>query len=162
MIEPLPLVWKQFEEAHAALRQALAEVPDERLLWRPPGAKGDAVATIVQDVARANAYYAHLIEHGGPVPPWEMEESPGRDRLLERLAESEQQVREAFERMTPNSLRQPRAEKGWALGLPADGPLDALWFAMEIVRHACYHVGQLHIYRNLWEAEDGACSRAGG
>jgi uncharacterized damage-inducible protein DinB len=152
MVEALTPIWKQFCETHDSLRQVLSEVPDERLQWRP-GPKANSVATIVQDIARANGVYAHVLEHGEFVQLWEMEESPSRDRLLERLAESERQVCETFERMTPDGLRRTRAERWWALGLPAEGPLDALWFAMEMVRHCAYHVGQISSYLLIWEGE---------
>src|SRR5690348_6693700 len=104
MIEALAPIWQQFIETDAALRLALAEVPDERLLWRP-GPQANSVAWIVQHVTRGNFCYAHVMEHGerGTLP--EFEENPSRERLLERLRESEQQVRETFERMTPAMLR---------------------------------------------------------
>jgi len=152
MVETLAPIGKQFRETCDALRQALAEVPDERLLWQP-APEASSVATMLQDIARTSEVYAYLIEHGGWGPSSELEESPSRERLLERLAESEQRVCEAFERMTPELLRQTRADRWWAFGRPAEGPLDALWFAMEIVRHASYHLGQINLYLSLLEGE---------
>jgi uncharacterized damage-inducible protein DinB len=150
MLVALGPVRKQFCETCDAVRQVLAEFPDERLL-RTPGPGSNSVAAIVQDIARTNWVYARVMEHGEWGQSWELEENPSRDRLMERLAESEQQVCETFERMTPDGLRQTRAERWWALGLPAEGPLDSLWFAMEMVRHAAYHLGQLNVYLLMLE-----------
>jgi uncharacterized damage-inducible protein DinB len=150
MVEALAPVWKQFGETCDALRQALAEVPDARLLWQP-APEAASMATMVQDIARTSEYYAYLIEHGERGPASELEEAPSRERLLERLAESERRVRAAFELITPDRLRQPHADRWWAFGKPAEGPLDALWFAMEIVRHAAYHLGQINLYLLLLE-----------
>jgi uncharacterized damage-inducible protein DinB len=152
VVETLLPIRMQFGETCDALRQALAALPDERLLWQP-APEASSVATMLQDIARTSEVYAYLIEHGEWGPSTELEERPSRERLLERLTESERGVYEAFERMTPERLRQKRADRWWAFGKPAEGPLDALWFAMEIVRHASYHLGQINLYRSLLEGE---------
>jgi uncharacterized damage-inducible protein DinB len=151
MVPELEPIWKQFAETYDALRQALAEVPDERLVWRP-GPKANTVAWMVQHIARGNIVYAMMaLDERGE--RWELEERPSRQRLLERLDESEGRVRNAFERITPAALRQTRAD-GWGpLGPEVRGPLDALWFAMQMVRHSAYHLGQINVYLLLWEGE---------
>jgi uncharacterized damage-inducible protein DinB len=154
VISELEPVWKQLGETYDALREALAEVPDERLAWRP-GPAANTVALIVQHIARANIRYANMMERSDRGVPWELEESPGRQRLVERLDESERQVRETFERMTPEALRQTRADRWGPLGPEVRGPLDALWFAMQMVRHSAYHLGQINVYLLVWEGEKG-------
>jgi uncharacterized damage-inducible protein DinB len=153
MIGELEPVWKQFQETYHALRLALAEVPDERLHWRP-GPAANSVAGIVQHTARANIRYAEVMEAGQRGERWEVEESPPRDRLLERLAESERHVQGTFERMTPEVLCQPRADRWNPLGPEVLGPLDTLWFAHQIVRHSAYHLGQVNVYLLLLEGEE--------
>jgi uncharacterized damage-inducible protein DinB len=150
MISELEPIWQQFNETYDALRQALAEVPDDRLTWRP-GPNANSVAGIVQHVAGANIAYAQVMAYGNRGPRREPVENPGRSGLCERLQESEQAVRETFERMTPEALRQPRADTWNPLGPEVDGPLDALWFALQIVRHSAYHLGQVNVYLLLLE-----------
>ena len=153
MIKELEPVWKQFEETDHALRDALAQVLDDRLTWRP-GPAANSVAAIVQHIARANIGYANMMEQGNPGDRWEPEERPGRERLLERLEESAQRVRQTFDRMTSEALRHPRAD-GWGpLGTEVEGPLDALWFALQMVRHSAYHLGQINVYLLMWEGEE--------
>jgi hypothetical protein len=84
---------------------------------------------------------------------WELEERPSRQRLLERLEESEGCVRDAFEGMTLEALLQTRADCWRPLGPEVEGPLDALWFALQMVRHSAYHLGQINVYLLLWEGE---------
>jgi hypothetical protein len=86
------------------------------------------------------------MEHGDLGPRPEMEESPSRQSLHDRLAVSEQRVRETFERMTPAGLRQTRADRWNPLAPVVEGPLDAQWFALQMVRHSAYHLGQLNVY----------------
>lgn len=154
MIAELEPVWKQLGETYDAFREALAQVPDERLHWRP-GPKANTPADIVQHVARANVRYAGMMEQSTGGSRWEIEESPSRARLLERLDQSERWVRETFERMTLEALRQSRADSWNPLGPPVEGPLDALWFAMQMVRHSAYHLGQVNVYLILLEGETG-------
>jgi uncharacterized damage-inducible protein DinB len=152
MIPELEPVWKQFGETYDAVRQVLNQAPDERLTWRP-GPKANTVARIIQHLASANIRYARMIEHGEPGPRLEPIENPARQLLLQRVEESEQRVRETFDQVTPESLREIRAD-GWGpLGLPVEGPLDCLWFAMQMVRHSAYHLGQLNVYLLMWEGE---------
>src|SRR6266700_7545731 len=82
--------------------------------------------------ARANIGYAHVMEHGERGPRWQPEESPSRQWLLDRLDESAQRVQETFEWMTPERLRQIRADRWGPLGPEVPGPLDALWFALQM------------------------------
>ncbi len=145
MIDTLQPIWKQFTETYEALRQALAEVPDDRLDWQP-GPKANTVAGIVQHIARANCRYASMMERGEPGELRSIEESPGRSRLLEQLADSESQVRETFERMSADRLFQVCAQRWNPLGPLVEGPLDALWFALQIGRHSAYHLGQVNVY----------------
>ena len=154
VIEELEPIWQQFIETYAALRDALAHVPDSRLTWRP-GPQANSVAWIVQHVNRGNLGYAHVMESGEPGPRPDLAESPSRERLIQRLRESEQTVRETYDRMTPEALRQPRADRWNPLGSEVQGPLNALWFAMQMVRHSAYHLGQINVYLLMLEGEAG-------
>lgn len=152
MIPELEPIWRQLQETYAAIRDALAQVPDERLHWKP-GPAASNVGWIVQHLARANLVYANFMEHGSRGQHPEFEEMPSRRHLLDRLAQSEQGVRESFERMTAEALRQIRAD-GWSpLGPDVKGPLDGLWFALTMVRHSAYHLGQINVYLLIWEGE---------
>jgi uncharacterized damage-inducible protein DinB len=149
MIAELEPVWKQFTETYDALRQALAEVPDDRLSWRPSPAATTA-AHITQHIVRANRAYAAKIDDSTATHlPYE--EQMSRERLLELLAVSEERVREVFEQLPAEDLRRTRADGRRALGPEVEGPLDALWFAHQIVRHSAYHLGQINYILLLLE-----------
>ena len=60
MTSELEPVWKQFTETYDALRQALAEVPDDRLHWKP-GPAATTAAQITQHIAGGNRRYAAMI-----------------------------------------------------------------------------------------------------
>jgi len=159
MIDELRPVWKQFEETYVALRDSLAAVPDDALAWRP-GRQAVSVAHIVQHVASANSHYASRMdgverERGG-----EYEDEPSRAWLVERLNESERRVREAFERVTSDTLRRHCAHEWRPLNEepPVRGPLDVLWFALQTVRHSAYHLGQVNLYLLL---RDPSSERSG-
>jgi uncharacterized damage-inducible protein DinB len=150
MVSELEPIWQQFIETYDALRQALSEVPDDRLTWRP-GPNANSVAGIVQHVAGSNLLYARMMASGDYGPRREPEENRDRGHLSERLQESEQIVRETFERMTPEALPQPRADRWNPLGPEVEGPFNAHWFALQIVRHSAYHLVQLNVYLLLME-----------
>ena len=57
--------------------------------------------------------------------------------------------------MTPERLRQIRADRWGPLGPEVPGPLDALWFALQMMRHSAYHLGQINVYLLLLEGESG-------
>ena len=69
MTPELEPVWKQWVETDCALRDALAQVPDDRLTWRP-GPGTNTVAGIVQHIARANLAYANVMTHGETGERW--------------------------------------------------------------------------------------------
>jgi uncharacterized damage-inducible protein DinB len=152
MIPELAPIWKQLDETYEAIRHVLTEVSDDRLNWRP-GPQANSVAGIVQHVARANLRYASMIDTGEPGPGIELTDNPPRGLLLRQLEASQNQVKETLERLKPAGLHQVRAG-GWRpLGLPVEGPLDCLWFALQIVRHSAYHLGQMNVYLLMWEGE---------
>jgi uncharacterized damage-inducible protein DinB len=150
MTAELEPIWQQFAETCSALRQALAEVPDDRINWRP-GPAANSVARIVQHIAGGNRLYSRMMRGDENGPRRAVEVEPDRARLLEILDESEQIVRQTFDAMTPETLRQVRAGDWNPLGPDVDGPLDALWFALQTVRHAAYHLGQVNVYLLLLE-----------
>jgi uncharacterized damage-inducible protein DinB len=143
MLPELEPVWKQFQETYAAVREALAVVPDDRLAWRP-AAEATSVARITQHIARANLAYSNSIEGLPRDRRWEIDENAGRELILQRLTESEERVRACLEGITANELRRSRAEEWAPLGPRVAGPLDALWFAQQMVRHSAYHLGQIN------------------
>lgn len=127
MIEALIPVWKQFAETYDALRQALAEVPDDRLDWKP-GPQATTVSAITQHVAGANGRYAAMIE-GNPLVRGPLQEGLGHEQLRQLLATSEERVKGVFEALPAEDLYRKRADDWNPLGPDVKGPLDALWFA---------------------------------
>lgn len=149
MTTELEPVWKQFAETYDALREALAEVRDDRLAWKPCPTATSALG-IVAHVVRANRRYSSLAAGTG-LPSAPPEELAGRDRMLDRLRESEEYVRGVFEQLSPDDLRRTCADDWNPLGPPVAGPLDALWFCHQIVRHTAYHLGQINYISLLVE-----------
>jgi uncharacterized damage-inducible protein DinB len=144
MLPELQPIWKQFQETYDALRLSLGSMPDEWMGWLP-SPTATSVAEITQHIVRANRNYCSMIETGGRAQqPSEVVEDADRAFLMARLAESEEQVRECFGRITPELLRKERAATWHPLGPPVKGPLDSLWFAHQIVRHSAYHLGQVN------------------
>jgi uncharacterized damage-inducible protein DinB len=147
MIGELQPIWKQFEETYAPLREWLAAIPDDRLKETP--AEGVASASkIIRHICRGNLVYSHMIERSeralGDIPI-----EPDRQELLELIDRSERRVREAFEAVTEQNAHEPRAGDWSPLGPPVAGPLDAVWFALQIVRHSAYHLGQVSYIMQL-------------
>jgi len=149
MTPELEPVWKQFVETYDALRDALSEVPDDRLAWKPCPAATSALS-IVAHIVRANRRYSSLAACAD-LPGDPPEEISGRPRLLELLGESERQVREGFEGLSRDDLSRRCADDWSPLGPAVTGPLDALWFCNQIVRHTAYHLGQINYLLLLLE-----------
>ena len=68
---------------------------------------------------------------------------PDRAELNELIDRSERRVRDAFEAVTEEGAHESRCDDWNPLGPPVSGPLDAIWFALQIVRHSAYHLGQV-------------------
>jgi uncharacterized damage-inducible protein DinB len=157
MIAELEPVWKHFTETYDALRQALAEVPDDRLHWKP-GSRATTVSEITRHIARGNYLYASMMVDPNPAR-LPMEEPPDRARMLELLAESEERVRSVFEALPVEDLHRKCADDWNPLGPEVEGPLDALWFAQQMVRHSAYHLGQINYILRLLEGESEGSER---
>ena len=141
MLELLNPTWKQSEETYNCVRKLLEQTPDERLHWKPaPDAW--SISDMTQHIGRANIIYAMVMEGKEPIRRPFMDQ-PSRSELLESLDSSEAFVRQVFERMTGEELTRTRADDWNPLGPPVEGPLDGLWFALQIVRHTAYHAGQI-------------------
>ena len=143
MLRELQPIWKQFQETYDALRQSLTMMPDEWLGWQPASG-ATSVAEITQHIARANITYSNMIERGERGSRREIDPDADRAFLLLRLAESEERVRSCLEKLTEADLRRERASVWHPLGPEVKGPLDSLWFALQIVRHTGYHLGQIN------------------
>lgn len=142
MIQELQAVWKQFEETYAAIRESLAIIPDDKLVWQA-GPNSSSASVIVRHIGRANLVYCHEIERterdlGDP------NQQQTREQLQSLLDRSETRVRDVFSAASVEDTREPRADDWAPLGKNIDGPFDAIWFAHQMVRHSAYHLGQLN------------------
>lgn len=151
MVEALKPVWKQFVETYAALDAVLIEIPDERLHWIP-SANCTSPAWVTFHIARGNISYAnHMVTgDGGDRPVFDPNVS--RDGLKALLATSLDRVRTVFHDLPPERLHAVCATDWEPLGPVVKGNQDALWFAMQMVRHSAYHLGQLNYIALMLEA----------
>jgi hypothetical protein len=152
MLSELQWVYRQLEETYDSLRWVMAEIPDERLWWRP-APTAPAAGWIVQHIAGAITVYGNVMLAGRRGPRQEIEEGLERGALMDRVDLSLKEARAVFERVLPETLHAACSD-GWApMGPRVEGPLDALWFAQQMVRHTAYHVGQLNYISRILEGE---------
>lgn len=142
MIAELQPVWKQLQETYAAIRESLAAVPEEKLHWCP-GEGCSTIAQMVRHIARANLIYCHVIERTERNLAL-VEQPLSRETLHTMLDGSERRTHDVFDALTQEDAHVPRADDWQPLGPLVEGPLDAVWFAQQIVRHSAYHLGQLN------------------
>lgn len=141
MIDQLKPIWQQSQETYACIRMLIDKAPAERLHW-VPGPEMWSISYIVQHIARANRVYSTVMEGKEPVRPPFLD-APGKAELGEILDRSEEFVADAFERIGSEDLTARRADDWSPLGVDVEGPLNGLWFALQIVRHNAYHAGQI-------------------
>lgn len=142
MNEALKPVWKQFVETHNALIAILNEISDERMHWSPTPANWTP-ARIATHIAGGNVHYANLMETGESGENLAVGPHAKRAELLNLLDRSLDRVRTVLRDLPPERLRAVCATDWEPLGRVVKGDHDALWFAMQMVRHTAYHVGQL-------------------
>ena len=141
MISDLQVVWQQSAETYAVFRELLEGTTTEKLYVRPTEDIW-SISDIAQHIARANIVYAMVMEGHEPFRR-EPTDRPSLVELLEYINYSETFVQEVFERSTTESLQLVRADDWNPLGPDVSGPLNSFWFALQIVRHTAYHVGQI-------------------
>lgn len=152
MIAELEMVSRQLGEVYAAMLVALAQIPDDRLNWRPTGECMTA-SLLAQHMGRANVTYSQFMEFGERRPQAGYVEDAPREMLLSRMETSLMQVREAFERITPERLLETAADDWEPIGAEIPGPLTPLWFACTMLTHSAYHVGQMNTLALLIEVD---------
>jgi len=152
MIPTLAPIFQCLEETYEAVRISIEQAGDSRLGWKPaPNTK--TFAEIAEHIASANLTYATVIGPGDVKRQWQIDPSPAKDWLLARLDESLATARQTLEGVTEENLHDSR-ENDWCPNCEEQliqGPLDALWFAQQMVRHTAYHLGQLNLYLRLLE-----------
>lgn len=153
MHQALEPALRQLEETCEAVHISLRSAGAARLAWKP-APHLPTFAMIVEHIASGNLAYATAI---GPVNVrrcWELDPSPSMEWLVERLDESLATARRTLEGVTDDNLHLSRADD-WCPNCEEQviqGPLDALWFAMQMARHTAYHLGQLNMYLQLMES----------
>jgi hypothetical protein len=75
---------------------------------------------------------------------FEAEPGLSREAVMERVNMSREHVRAVFDTLPPDRLHAPCADDWATLGPVVPGPLDALWFAYQMITHAAYHLGQIN------------------
>ena len=112
-------------------------------------------AEVAEHIASANLTYAAVVGPADVRRKWEFDPAPSIDWLFTKLDSSLAVSREVLEGVTAENLTESR-ENDWCPNCEEQliqGPLDALWFAMQMVRHTAYHLGQLNLYLRLLEAD---------
>lgn len=150
MLDVFVPVFRQLEETVDAVRIAIELAGPNRLGWRP-SPDTPTFAEIVEHIANGNLAYATVIGPANVRRKWEYEPSPAKEWLLARLDESLTASRVAIEGVTADNIHDSRADD-WNPNCEEqtiEGPLDALWFAMQMARHTAYHLGQLNFCLRL-------------
>jgi uncharacterized damage-inducible protein DinB len=153
MLEVLKPVVQQLEETYEAVQISLRSAGPERLGWKP-NPHLPTFAEVAEHIASANLTYAAVIGPADVRRKWDLDPAPSMDWLLTKLNESLSVSKEVLEGVTAENLTESR-ENDWCPNCDEQliqGPLDALWFAMQMVRHTAYHLGQLNLYLRLIEA----------
>jgi len=147
MITTLCPIFRHLEETYEAVLISVKAAGECRLGWKPaPQAK--TFAEITEHIASANLTYATMIGPADVTRKWEYDPSPTEEWLLARLDESLAVGRQTVAGVTEEKLGDSRADD-WCPNCDEqviEGPLDALWFAQQMVRHTAYHLGQLNLY----------------
>lgn len=143
MLEELTPIWRQLTEVYDALDAVMAEIPNERLYWKP-SPRATTAGFLAQHIGRANITYANLMQTGERGQRFEPEAGLSRDVVMDRVRMSRERVLLVFDTLPLDRLHAPCADDWAGLGPVVEGPLDALWFARLMVSHSAYHVGQIN------------------
>ncbi len=152
MLKVLEAIWQQIEETYEAIDISIGSA-GSRIGWKPDG-DISTFAEIAQHIASANLSYCTVIGPENVRRIWQIEASPEIGVLLGRLKDSLSIVQNTFERVTLDNLHDCRCDD-WSPNCDEQniqGPLDTLWFALQILRHTAYHLGQLNSYLQLMHA----------
>lgn len=140
MIPELNPVWKRWEETHAALLECLEQFPEDRFTWRP-ASKATTAGEIVLHIARAEMGYAmRAAGQPGMRPDLVVTDRPS---ALATVALGAEHARRTADTLTADDLERVVAAEWHPLGPRVEGPLTALWFLEQMIRHKAYHLGQL-------------------
>lgn len=145
---------RQLDETCEAVRISIDAAGAGRIAWKPAG-NAPTFASIAQHIASGNLSYATVIGPNNVRRKWEVDSSPSMEWLVERLDESLATARRTLEGVTADNLHESRSDD-WCPNCEEQvitGPLDALWFAMQMVRHTAYHLGQLNLYLRIMPTE---------
>ncbi|HTE20770.1 MAG TPA: DinB family protein [Armatimonadota bacterium] len=147
MLAELVPVRNRWEETQAALLDCLSGIPDEQFLWKP-APQATSASEIVTHIARAEIGYALLVlQHP-------REQRPdftvtNRASALGAMETAAGWAVRAMDEVT--ELDRVVTQEWYPLGPRVEGPLTALWFIEQMIRHKAYHLGQLWYLRMLLE-----------
>jgi hypothetical protein len=150
MIPALRPILRQLEETYDAARISIESAGESGLGWRPaPHAR--TFAEIAEHIASGNLTYATMIGPADVKRTWQLDPSPTKEWLLARIDESLVAARRTLAGVTEENQHDSRADE-WCPNCEEQevtGPLDALWFAQQMVRHTAYHLGQMNLYLQI-------------
>jgi uncharacterized damage-inducible protein DinB len=150
MIPTLIPIFQQLEETCDAVRISIDQAGESGFGWKP-ASNAKTFAEIAEHIASANLTYATFIGPADVKRTWVIDPSPTKEWLLARLDESLDTARQTIAGVTEENLHDSRCDD-WCPNCDEqliEGPLDALWFAQQMVRHTAYHLGQLNLYLRL-------------
>ncbi len=150
MIPTLNPIFRQLEETYDAVRISIELAGESQLGWKP-ALNANTFAEVAEHIASANLTYATVIGPTNVQRKWEFELAPTTSWVLARLDESLATAKSTIEGVTDDNLHESRSDD-WCPNCDEQliqGPLDALWFVQQMVRHTAYHLGQLNLYLRL-------------
>jgi len=155
MLQDLSPTARQLTETFSVFRETIAGFPPGAL-DRQFGGRSQSVTDIVSHVVAAQHRYDSLIRKTSDSPP-SVPTLPSPATNLALCGALDLAVEEALaclEAVTPDTLHDPLAYTwGDWVADSSGNPLDARWFAGQMLRHAAYHLGQVNVYALMLASE---------
>lgn len=148
-MEPIMLeLADRLAEMHNFIERAIADLPDEALVWSP-GRDMNTLAVLVVHTLGAERYWIGDVageEPSGRVRAAEFE-TPGISaaELLERARETLAHSRSVLNRLTASDFEVVR-EVG-----EDSRRLTVAWAVLHALEHTALHVGHIQLTRQLWD-----------
>jgi hypothetical protein len=138
----------RFQELHAEVEHALAQLPQEAMDWIP-GPDMSSTSVLVVHLTGAERFLVGDLVLGDPSNRDRAAEFAAsgwqKDDLLQRLQQTETYLAQAFEKLTLTDLETTRLH-------PRHGrQVSVTWALTHALEHVALHLGHLQVTVQLWQ-----------